>query len=62
MRKIYNTPVLRSRHLELGVFGDYGQGGGDDVVPTPVRVVDRFELHLDYSRGSVKRRSKKIFY
>jgi hypothetical protein len=47
MRKIYSTPVLQSHHLDLGVFGDYGQGGGADVVPTPNRVVDHFELHLD---------------
>ncbi len=45
MRKRYSTPVLISRRLEIGVFGDYGQGG--DVVPTPVRVVDAFELHLE---------------
>jgi len=45
MRNIYHPPVLRSQQIELGVFGDYGQDG--DVVPQPVRVVDRFEVHLD---------------
>jgi hypothetical protein len=27
MRKTYNTPVLRSQRIQLGVFGSYGQGG-----------------------------------
>jgi len=47
MRKIYHVPVFRSQRLELGLFGDYGQGGGGEVVvpPTPVRVVDFFEIH-----------------
>jgi hypothetical protein len=47
MRKVYHRPVLRSQRLELGIFGDYGQGGGDDIGPRPIRVIDRPELHMD---------------
>jgi hypothetical protein len=56
MKKIYHTPVLRSQRLELGLFGDYGQGGGggegggnggEVVVPTPIKVVDFFELNME---------------
>jgi hypothetical protein len=47
MRKVYQAPVLRTRTLQLGVFGDYGQGGGDDHEPRPIRVVNGFELTLD---------------
>jgi hypothetical protein len=49
MRRVYHVPVLSSRRLELGLFGDYGQGSGGEVVvpPTPVRVVDFFEMHQD---------------
>jgi len=44
---MYHAPVLRSQLLVLGVFGDYGQGGGGTDDPRPVRVVDRFELHME---------------
>jgi len=48
MRRNYSTPVLRSQRLELGVFGDYGQGGGEgEVTPRPTPAIDRFEIHLD---------------
>lgn len=47
MRIIYHPPTLTTRTLQLGVFGDYGQGGGDDHEPRPIRVVNGFELRLD---------------
>ncbi len=47
MLKIYSKPVVNTRKLELGVYGDYGQGTGGDITPAPVRVVDRFEMHMD---------------
>jgi hypothetical protein len=46
MKRSYSTPILLSRRLELGVFGDYGQDGGNDVVPEPDRF-DGFELRLE---------------
>ena len=30
MRKSYSTPEVRSEKLAVGVYGDYGDGGGDD--------------------------------
>ena len=27
MKKVYKTPVIRSEHFEVGVFGCYGGGG-----------------------------------
>ena len=28
MKKFYKTPELKTQKIELGVFGDYGCGGG----------------------------------
>jgi hypothetical protein len=50
MRKIYSTPILRSQRIKLGVFGDYGQeggGGGTNIDPVPIKIIDTFELHLE---------------
>lgn len=47
MRKVYQTPTLRSRRIVLGVFGEYGDGGGAVDPPAPPRIIDGFELHMD---------------
>jgi hypothetical protein len=51
MKKIYAAPTLTSHRLQLGVFGNYGDGdggsGGDIDPPAPIRVIDRFQLHMD---------------
>lgn len=50
MGRIYNKPELSCQIVQLGVFGNYG-GGGDDgdggPVPTPIRVIEGFRLHMD---------------
>ncbi|MEZ4387924.1 MAG: hypothetical protein R3D98_10190 [Candidatus Krumholzibacteriia bacterium] len=48
MKKQYIAPQLNVQDMKLGVFGDYGNGGGDDGGNVrPIRIVDRFEIHMD---------------
>jgi hypothetical protein len=50
MGKLYLKPELNRQLVQLGVFGDYGSGGDDgggDVIPTPIRIIERFQLHMD---------------
>ena len=47
MKKSYSTPTLSTRRMQLGVFGDYGQDGGSDVIPVPIKVIDRPEIRLE---------------
>lgn len=50
MRKTYTTPTLHSQRIKFGVFGDYGQeggGGGTNIEPRPIKIIDTFELHLE---------------
>ena len=44
-KKSYTRPELKTRKIELGVFGDYG-GGGDDG-PVPIRIIRHAQLHLE---------------
>jgi hypothetical protein len=48
MKKAYSTPLLTAMEMQLGVFGDYGDGGGsggDD--PPHNRVVHHFNIRMD---------------
>jgi len=36
-KRIYLPPVIRSEPIELGVFGNYGEGGGNVDPFHPVR-------------------------
>lgn len=48
MRKTYTTPEVHCQQVELGVFGNYGDGGGgvaDD--PTPIKIVDGMQMRMD---------------
>lgn len=51
MSKVYAKPELRHQTIQLGVFGNYnddgGQGGGGNVNPTPIRIVEGFQMHMD---------------
>lgn len=47
MKKRYHTPALSTRRLQLGVFGDYGQDGGSDIIPVPIKVIERPEIRLE---------------
>jgi hypothetical protein len=47
MKKNYRKPVLNTRRLELGVFGDYGSDRGGNVPPTPVSVIEGLRLHME---------------
>ena len=49
MGKLYLKPELSRQLVELGVFGNYGDGGGGDgdVIPGPIRIIERFQLHMD---------------
>ncbi len=54
-KKTYNKPDLKSRKLELGVFGDYGNGAGSghdtgNTTPTKastVEVVENLGLRME---------------
>lgn len=46
-KKTYRKPELKSRSVQLGVFGDYGpnKSGGDHS--SPVDVIDRYRLRME---------------
>jgi hypothetical protein len=52
-KRRYRKPVLDSRRLELGVFGEYGDdggggGGGDDPpIPGPIKIIRHAKLHME---------------
>lgn len=52
-KKTYNKPELKTRKIELGVFGDYGDrnnGGGSDGGggnSRPVEVIDDLGLRME---------------
>lgn len=48
MKKQYSAPKLNVQDMKLGVYGDYGNGGGDgDGGNRPVKIVDRFDIHME---------------
>lgn len=47
MKKQYSAPALTVQALELGVFGDYGNGGGGGGNVRPDRVTERFDIRMD---------------
>ncbi len=49
-KKIYTKPELKTRKVELGVFGDYGNGypkGDGGNTPIPVDVIRDLNLHME---------------
>ncbi len=46
MKKNYKKPELKTRKIELGVFGDYGKNDGR-VNPSPVGVIDDLNLRME---------------
>ncbi len=50
-KKIYNKPELKVIRIELGVFGDYADTGGDQGggknEPIPVDVIRNLDLHME---------------
>jgi len=46
MKKVYTKPELKTRKIELGVFGEYGDSG-DNVDPSPVKVITDLDLHME---------------
>jgi len=47
MKKNYSKPELKTRHLELGVFGDYSDDGRDRRKRPPVSVIDDLNLRME---------------
>lgn len=45
MKKIYRKPELKTRKIELGVFGEYGKDHRVD--PSPVEVIGDLNLHME---------------
>ena len=49
-KKTYRKPELKTRKVELGVFGDYGNANGRDehsIAPVPVDVIRKLDLHME---------------
>ena len=49
-KKTYRKPELKTRKIELGVFGDYGNAKGRDeqnTTPIPVDVIRDLNLHME---------------
>lgn len=46
-KKSYRKPEVKTRKLELGVFGDYSDRGGDNSRPSPISIIDNLNLHMD---------------
>jgi hypothetical protein len=47
MKKRYSKPELKTRRLELGVFGDYSNGRGSATPVTPIAVIDNLRMHME---------------
>lgn len=47
MKKNYSKPELKTRRLELGVFGDYSDDGRDHKQRPPVSVIDDLNLRME---------------
>ncbi|MBK7769801.1 MAG: hypothetical protein IPI48_04490 [bacterium] len=47
MKKRYSKPELKTRRLELGVFGDYSNGRGSSTPVTPIAVIDNLRMHME---------------
>jgi len=46
-KKNYKKPVLQSRQIKLGVFGDYGDGSDDAKYVGPVDAIKDLHLHME---------------
>jgi hypothetical protein len=49
-KKTYGKPELKTHKIDLGVFGDYGNGNGPDdhnIKPVPIDVIRNFDLHME---------------
>jgi hypothetical protein len=47
MKKNYSKPELKTRLLELGVFGDYSNDRRDHRRRSPVSVIDDLNLRME---------------
>ncbi len=47
MKKSYRKPELKTRHLELGVFGDYSHQGRDSTPPSPISVIESLRMRME---------------
>jgi hypothetical protein len=47
MKKNYSKPELKTRRLELGVFGDYSEESRDHGRRSPVSVIDDLHLRME---------------
>lgn len=47
VKKNYRKPELKTRRLELGVFGDYSTGGRDNTQPAPISVIENLRLRME---------------
>jgi len=48
-KKTYSKPQLKSRKIELGVFGDYTRDDTGDgrTLPAPLEIIRRMEIRME---------------
>ena len=49
-KKKYSRPELKTRTIELGVFGEYGGSGGGSgrgVDPHPIKIVNPYDFMIE---------------
>ena len=49
-KKNYSTPELKTRRIELGVFGDYtnpGPDSRDKILPVPTDVLQDLHMRME---------------
>jgi hypothetical protein len=50
-KRKYRKPELKTKVIELGIFGEYGAGGdvpgGGDGGPRPVKITNPFDYMID---------------
>jgi len=47
MKKAYSRPELKTKRLELGVFGDYSNDRRGAKPPSPADVIEQLRLHME---------------
>ena len=45
-KKLYTKPELKTRKIELGVFGDYGNGDRESNT-VPIKIVNDLNLRME---------------
>jgi len=47
MKKTYRKPELKTRKIELGVFGDYNTPRNGPIDSSPVRIINDLNMRME---------------